>query len=283
MAKIVLVAETGSDITPELAKEYGIHVVPMHVTFDDETFDDGTFPVENIVEYYRTQKKLPKTSGSNPEDFAPLFDRIHEEDPDAQILYLAYSAITTVSYQSAIIAAEGRDYVTALDTRHVSIGQGMIVVEMARRLQANPDMTIEEAVVVANEIIDKMNMCFIPDNLEFLRAGGRVSNVVALVGGLLGIHPCIEVLEGKLMATKKFRGKMIKVVPQAVKEYTDHYNLDRKEIWLVHTIGLSEDVKAAATQAAKDLGFETVQWLRCNGVITTHAGPAAFGLAGFTK
>ena len=282
MAKIILVAESGSDITPELAQKYNIKIVPMHVTFDNETFDDGSFPVEKIVEFYRNGKKLPKTSGSNPEDFVSLFDEIHAEHPDAHILYLAYSAITTVSYQSAIIASEGRNYVTAIDTRHVSIGQGMIVIEMARRLQANPDMTIEEAVVVANEIIDKANMCFIPDNLEFLRAGGRVSNVVALVGGLLGIHPCIEVLEGKLMATKKFRGKMIKVAPQVVKEYVDHYNLDKKEIWLVHTIGLSEDIKAAATQTAKDLGFETVHWVRCNGVITTHAGPAAFGLAGFS-
>ena len=283
MAKIVLVAESGSDITPELAKEYGIHVVPMHVTFDDETFDDGAFPVEKIVNYYRSEKKLPKTSGSNPEDFSPLFDRIHAEDPEAQILYLAYSAVTTVSYQSAVIAAEDRDYVTCIDTKQVSVGQGMIVVEMARILRDNPDMTLEEAVAAANELIDRANMIFIPDNLEFLRAGGRVSNVVALVGGLLGIHPCIEILDGRLMATKKYRGKMIKVAAQLVKDYAKEYNLDRKEVWLVHTLGLPEDVKKVIEAAAKECGFEKLQWVQCNGVITTHAGPSAFGLAGFSQ
>ena len=41
MKKIVLMAETGSDITPELAKEYEIYIVPMHVNFGDETLDDG--------------------------------------------------------------------------------------------------------------------------------------------------------------------------------------------------------------------------------------------------
>lgn len=45
-------------------------------------------------------------------------------------------------------------------------------------------------------------MCFIPDELEYLRAGGRVSNAVALCGKLLGIHPRIELLDGQLVATK---------------------------------------------------------------------------------
>ena len=33
MPRIILVAETGSDIPPEIAKAYGICMVPMHVTF----------------------------------------------------------------------------------------------------------------------------------------------------------------------------------------------------------------------------------------------------------
>ena len=30
---IILMAETGADIPPELAQRYHIHIVPMHVTF----------------------------------------------------------------------------------------------------------------------------------------------------------------------------------------------------------------------------------------------------------
>ena len=50
--KIVLVAETGSDITPELAEEYGIFLVPMHVSMGDQTLDDGAFPPEDVCAYY---------------------------------------------------------------------------------------------------------------------------------------------------------------------------------------------------------------------------------------
>lgn len=283
MSSIILVAESGSDITKELASRYNIKIVPMHVNFGEETTDDGTFPAQKIVDYYRATGTLPKTSGSTPEDFEIMFDKIHAEYPEAQILYLAYSAITTCSYQSAIIAAEDRDYVIAIDTKQVSAGQGVIVVKVAQELEKNPDMTLEEAVAFANGLIEKAKMCFLPDNLEFLRAGGRVSNAAYLGSRILNIHPCIEILDGKLTATKKYRGKMTKVAKDLIKEYAVSYDLDTEVLWLIHTVGLSEEVKAAISAALAECGFDNVEWILAHGVITTHGGPAAFGIAGFSK
>lgn len=283
MKQIILVAETGSDITPEFATRYGIEMVPMHVNFAEETLDDGSFPAERIRTYYQETGKLPKTSGSTPEDFEKKFDEIHAKWPEAQILYLAYSAVTTCSYQSAKIAAEDRDYVSMLDTRQVSVGQGAIVVTLAQIMEANPGMTLGETIAAAKDLIERGNMCFLPDNLEFLHAGGRVSNAAYLGSRLLGIHPCIELLEGKLMATKKYRGKMVKVAAKMVEEYAEKYNLDRECLWMVYTVGLSDQVKESVMAAAEACGFKKLEWIQANCVITTHGGPAAFGFAGFTK
>lgn len=283
MRPIILVAETGADIPAELGAELGIRIVPMHVAFDDNTTDDGTFHPEEIREFYRRTGRLPKTSGSTPEDFVAVFDAIHAEHPDGDILYLAYSAVTTCSYQSAVIAAEDRDYVTFLDTRQVSVGQGAIVVTLAELMRENPGMTLEQAVEAAIDLIDRAKMCFLPDDLEFLRAGGRVSNVVCLGSRILSIHPCIEILEGKLVATKKYRGKMVKVAADLIRDYAKEYRLDREVLWLVRTIGLSQDVVDAVEQAAVECGFRRLRWVQAGGVITTHGGPAAFGMAGFSE
>lgn len=283
MKQILLVAESGSDVNSALAAEYHINIVPMHVSFEEETLADGTFPVEKIVNDYQATGKLPKTSGSTPEDFVVAFDRIHTAHPDAQLLYLAYSSVTTCSMQSAVLAAEGRDYVTILDTKQVSAGQCNVVIAMAELLRQNPNLTIEEAVAAAKDLIARARMCFMPDNLEFLRAGGRVSNVAFLGAKLLNLHPVIEILEGKLVATKKYRGKMRRVAAQMVTEYAEKYNLERDCLWLVWVIGLSDEVREAVEVAAKEAGFRQTKWIQAGGVITTHGGPAAFGLAGFTK
>lgn len=283
MKSIILVAETGSDITPELAKQYGIKIVPMHVTFGEEALDDGTFSPEKIRDYYKTTGKLPKTSGSTPEDFTQVFDMIHQESPDAEILYLAYSAVTTCSYQSAIIASEGRDYVTVVDTKQVSVGQAAVVVGMAQYLENNPELSVRQAAWKAKELLERANMCFVPDNLEFLKAGGRVSNVAFLGSRILNIHPCIEILDGKLIATKKYRGKMKKVAAQLVKDYVEKYDLERDCLWLVYTVGLSDEVRNSVESAAEECGFKKLQWIQAGGVITTHGGPAAFGLAGLSR
>lgn len=283
MKKIILLAESGSDITPELAARYGIEMVPMHVNFGEETWDDGAFPVQKILDFYEETGSLPKTSGSTPGDFERKLDQLHQQYPEAHIVYLAYSAVTTCSYQSAVIASEDRDYITMLDTKQVSIGQGAVVVTLAQMMEEHPEMTLEEVVAAAQELIDHAKMCFLPENLQFLHAGGRVSNAAYLGSRILGIHPVIEILDGKLTATKKYRGKMKKVAVQLINEYAKEYNLKKKCLWLVYTIGLDEEIRKCVEEAAYACGFETLQWIQANGVITTHGGPSAFGLAGFAE
>lgn len=283
MGKIILLAETGSDIPAETARQYGIYIVPMHVSFGEETLDDGTFPAEEVVSYYKKTGKLPKTSGCVPEDFERIFDQIHKENPESQILYLAYSSVTTCSYQSGQIAAENRDYITSIDTKQVSVGQYVVVTTMAKLLKEHPEWEMREALVRAEEVSKRVNMCFVPDTLEFLRAGGRVSNAAALCGALLKIHPRIEILDGYLQATKKHRGNMTKLAPQLVRDYIKEKELELEELWLISSPGLDEEVIKKAEDAAHACGVKKVSWVKTGGVITTHGGPGAFGVVGFTK
>ena len=147
---------------------------------------------------------------------------------------------------------------TAIDTKQVSVGQANVVISVARALQANPDMTMTEGVECALDRLGWAKMCFLPDNLEFLRAGGRVSNAACLGSRIFSLHPCIEILDGKLMDTRKYRGTMVKVTVQMIGDYAEKYDLERKELWVVYTVGLADSVKESAAQAAEKCGFKTV-------------------------
>ena len=278
---IVLVAETGSDLTPELAREYGVWLVPMHVSMGDRTLDDGTFPAEDVCAYYDATGRVPQTSASTPDDFTRVLDEIHQKWPEKHILHLAYSAVTTCSYQNALLASEGRDYVTHIDTKHVSVGQAAVVLEAAKLLREHPEMDVEEAVAAVREICARTQMCFLPRNLDYLRAGGRVSNVVALTGNLLNLHPCIEIIDGRLLAKKKYRGALVKQIPKLIGDFADKHQLDRDQLYFIWSPALDDACRRAAEECAAAHGFRKVTWMKTGCVITCHGGPGCFGIVGF--
>ena len=281
--KILITAETGSDVSKELAKELGIRLIPMHVSMGSETLDDGAFPPEDVCAYYDRTGKVPTTSGSTPYDFASVYDAIFAQEPDTRILHLAYSAVTTCSYHSCELAIEGKPYaknVRIVDTKHVSVGQCAVVVAVSQWLDAHPEATLEEAAAAAEAISGQTKMCFIPKNLDYLRAGGRVSNAVALVGNLLQLHPCIEIIDGKLIAGKKYRGSLAKQAPVLLREFAEKHALRKDHVYFINTPYMEESVRTVLDKEAAALGFQKVTWVKTGCVITCHGGPGAFGIVG---
>lgn len=277
---LILTAETGSDLTPALAEQYGIYLVPMHVTMGQDCLDDGSFPPEDVCAYYDRTGAVPKTSASAPEDFTRVFDAIHAAHPQAQILHLAYSAATTCSYQNAGIAAAERDYVVRLDTKQVSVAQAVVAIETAKKIQAQPELDAQGAARFAQDFAASLHMGFIPKNLDYLRAGGRLSNVAALTGNLLRLHPCIETIDGKLVATKKYRGALERILPKLIGEFAEKYRLSREAVYFIRSPGLPVPLQALADRCAQEEGFQAVTWMDTGCVITSHGGPGCFGIVG---
>lgn len=279
MPKIVITAETGCDIPAAEAAELGVVLVPMHVTLGDKTIDDGELSSAEMLERCRQLGVLPKTSGCMPVDFQRVFDRIHEEDPEARILHVAYSAVTTCSLESALAAAEGRDYVATLDTAHVTVGQGLVVRELVAWLREHPEATLGEAREHALDVAARTRMAFLPGDLGYLRAGGRLSNVAFLGATLLKIKPVVELLDGKLVATKKLRGSMTSAAVALIDYLALREEFDPACVVFVKSPGLPEQVQSAATEHARALGFERAEWYDTGNVITSHCGPGALGVA----
>lgn len=282
MHDYILLAETGSDIPADLAARYGVETVPMHVAFGDVTKDDGTFPTTDIYRFFETTGTLTKTSGSTVGDFEQIFDRLQRESPGKHILHLAYSAVTTCSYQSALIAAEGRKDITSFDTKHVSAGQSLVIVLLARFLEANPDASHETVIAKAEELRRRVKMGFFPGDLAYLRAGGRVSNAAYLGAKILSLNPLIELLDGHLKATKKYRGKMDKVALQLLREFPEKNRFSKDILVFVYSEGLKDSIRRDANALAKELGFREILWIPTGGVVTTHCGPGGFGVCGLS-
>ena len=282
MNHLILLAESGSDITPELAEANGIIIVPMHVSFGGETRDDGAFPATEMFDFYKKHRELPRTSGCTPHDFETVFARLDREYPNVPILYLAYSASTTCSMQSALIAAQGRENFLALDTKSVAAGQAAIVLSIARLLREHPETTLEQAADAAKALIARIRMGFIPGDLDYLRAGGRVSNAAYLGAKILSLHPLIEIQDGKLLSTKKYRGVMKRVVTQMTREFPAAQKLEKDALWLIYGAGLSGETMREVETLLHEQGYKNLTWVQTGCVIAAHSGPGSFGIVGFS-
>lgn len=282
MSKYIILVETGADVPEEMKKRYRIFTVPMHVSFLEETKEDGSFPIEDLFHFYKTTGVLPKTSGCNVGDFEKVLDHIHAEYPDHHILHLAYSAITTCSYQSCLLASEGRDYVTSIDTKQVTAGQCMVAVLTARYVEAHPEVALEELKQVVQGYIERIHMGFFPGDLDYLRAGGRVSNVAYLGAKILSLNPLIEIIDGKLVASKKIRGKVDKVALKLFPEFVEKYNLSREILYFPYSAGFPEESRRELEEKAKEMGFQEICWIQTGSVVSTHSGPGASGICGIS-
>ena len=279
MRNYILLAETGSDIPGELARRHGVVTVPMHVAFGSENRDDRTFPVTDIYRFFEATGKLTTTSGSTVGDFEAVYDRLQREHPEKHILHLAYSAVTTCSYQSAVIAAEGRKNITSFDTKHVSAGQSLVILLLARYMEANPEADLEQILAKAEELRRRVKMGFFPGDLAYLKAGGRVSNAAYMGAKILSLNPLIEMKEGYLKATKKYRGRMDTVALKFMQEYIQEHHLSREILAIVYSKGIDPAIVSGAEALARELGFREILWTPAGGVITTHCGPGGFGIA----
>ncbi|WP_078549660.1 DegV family protein [Litchfieldia alkalitelluris] len=280
MRKIILTTESGADLPEDLASRYAVQVVPMHIIMDGKDYLDGSLPIKDIYDYYGRTKKIPSTTSTNAHEYQEFFTKIKSDYPDCIIVHIGYTSKASSSFQNAVIAAEEFEDLFLIDALNVTGGLTAIVMYAVSLLEKEPDIEPVRLVEKIESMVPKSRLAFIPGSLEFLRAGGRVSNIAYLGGALLKIKPCIELIDGKLVSTKKYRGKMNVVSEKLMREFLTQYNIDREQLYFIYSIGLEESIKQQMDELAKETGFKNVKWIQAGAMITTHSGPGGFGVAG---
>lgn len=280
MKRIILSTESGADLPKDLVEKQQIQVVPMHVIMDGKDYLDGELSVEEVFDFYDRTKTIPSTAATNVHEYQDLFTNIRLKFPESIIIHIGYTSKASASFQSAVIAAEDFDDLFLIDALNVTGGLGAVVMYAANLLEEEPEISHEHLIAKIESIVPKTRLAFLPGSLDFLKAGGRVSNIAYIGGALLKIKPCIELKEGKLVSTRKYRGKMDIVAEKLMRDYLNEYNIDRKQLYLIYSIGLDEQIKKRLEEIAKETGFENVKWMQAGAMISTHAGPGGFGIAG---
>jgi DegV family protein with EDD domain len=180
-----------------LAVQHDIRVVPLDVRLGEWGPDE--MRTIDPAEFWRRcamTSALPETSAPSPGAFAETFAKA-AEDGCAGVVCLTLSAELSSTYQAACAGAEEvREQidVRVIDTRTVTLGQAMVVLEAAELAAANQDLATTEA--GARLIVPRVHVFGALDTLDNVRKGGRIGAAKALMGSLLSIKPILEISGG---------------------------------------------------------------------------------------
>ena len=283
MKKFVITTESGCDVTKELIERYDIQIVPMYVTMGNNTFEDGSFDVSKVFDFYDETGGLPKTAGTTPQGNIDAFSAVFAKYPDANIIHVGYSEVTSVSFNAANIAAKEFDNVYLVDSKNVSIGAMAIVKATAQFIEENSNTTPEEVVDFVKDIRERTRMVFLPKTLEYLKAGGRVSNLAFYGASLLNIHPTIVLENGYLLSGKRYRGSFDLSLKRMINDLFKTYDIIPDSILIAGAPSVDADYKEKILSILKEHGVNTVDWVNAGAVIASHSGPGALGIVGIEK
>ena len=119
-----------------------------------------------------------------------------------------------------------QDRVFVVDSENLSTGIGLQVVEAA--ILAEQGMSASQIVEEIEKLRPLVRASFVVDTLVYLYRGGRCSGVAAMAGSTLKLHPCIRVVNGKMEAGKKYRGRIEKVILDYVEDLMPELQKARK-------------------------------------------------------
>jgi DegV family protein with EDD domain len=276
MARIRIVTDSASDLPEDIAARLGIDVVSLTIRFGEEEFTDR---VELTPEVFwakcKTSKTLPETSAPSVGAFQAAYERAAGDGYDG-VLVLTLSSLLSATYQSASLAADAVTHlidVRVIDTMNVSMGQGLIAIDVAESAAAGA--TLDELVERATTLLAKSGVVGTIDTLEHLIKGGRIGGAKALIGQVLSIKPLVE-LKGGVVAEagrQRTRAKALTAVAAAT---ATHAPLRR--LALVHGACSEADVASLRALANEIKSEFPIIVTDIGPVVGTHAGPGIIAL-----
>ncbi len=283
MRKVLIFGDSTCDLPPVWREKLNVGFMPLPVNVGDEPrLDMANVFQDEIFDYYRKTGKLCTTSAPNIHDYVEFWTKVRETEPESDILHFHISSDMTITYSAAYAASQEFENVWPIDTRSVSIGVAMLIIEACR--MRDEGLSGQEIFDAIEKMKSRVSVGFVIDDVVYLYRGGRCSGFQAMGGNVLNLHPGIHMVDGKLIPGRKFRGRKQVVCNELVKRLIGGREIDTARIFIANT-SFDEESNKYMTEAVKkeQPNVKEIILVRPGCSICVHCGPGTVGLAFMEK
>jgi len=274
MSGVRVVTDSGCDLTDELAAANHVTIVPLTIRFgDEELVDRRDITPAEFWRRCRGTAALPQTAAPSPGAFQAAYEQAASDGADA-VVCLTISSRVSGTYQSALAGAEalsGRVPVHVVDTKSVTMGQGLLCLAAAQAAAAGS--SAPEVVAEVEDLIPRTRVYGVVGALDHLQRGGRIGGAAALLGSLLSIKPVIQVKDGVVEEESKQRTRARALAYLVAKPRADA-PLER----LAVCNGAASDIEAVVSSLSDIPAAHELVVADLGPVVGTHTGPETIGI-----
>lgn len=275
---IIITGDSSNDLSKELIKKNDIRILPFNILMNDKEYLDGiNITSQMIIDNFNENGTLPKTSAVSIESFREFFSE-NLKNEDDKIIHFSLSGEMSCSYENAVKAsAEFDGRVKIIDSRSLSTGVGLLMLYACDERDAG--FSFEEIIERVEKRIPYVQASFVIKKLNFLHKGGRCSSLQLLGANLFNIKPSIEVHNGKMGMSKKYRGPYIKVIESYVKDILQKYNNPDLTRCFITFSTIDDDVLKMVEDTLKEnANFKEILVTNAGATITSHCGANTIGI-----
>lgn len=265
---IRLLVDSGSSIKQEEADYYNIELVPLKILMNEKEYKDGVdLPMDEFYKMLIEDKIFPKTALPNLGELEEKVNAYTAAGDDVVILTI--SGEISGANSAINLLFKDNPKVRVIDSRLAVGGMRLLVDEINKYRDTSLDV-IEEKV---KKLIPRIKIMAIPETLEYLFRGGRLSKMDWIIGSVLKIKPIIGFIEGKVkVLAKKIGLKMgMQHIASALKESDPNYEIIPS--FTYDNSNLNKLKEMTEEKFHKQMRVED----NLDPAIACHWGPGAFG------
>ena len=198
---IKVFVDSGSSIKPHEKEKYGVEILPLKILMKDKEYLDGIdLNVDDFYDMLINEKIFPKTSLPSMLETEEKVKSYVEKGYD--VIIVSISSGISGTYNMLRNMFENESKVHVIDSK-IAVGGIRLIVDEINR---NKDLPVEEILAKVEELIPRIRVAAVPETLEYLYRGGRLSKISFVVGSLLKIKPIISFKDGLVKVYQKAIG-----------------------------------------------------------------------------